>query len=292
MKISAVRTGWARHLEGWPVGLAIVSAAALSALLVVPRHVEPAGVPRPVIDRVEQRLNEQREAARRERALGGLPLEVRSVGEAFRRFGQASAGGQAAPELLRAQLRRLARAAIDQAGDEALLNLRALQTQLFVQAAPRSDVEPTAELNELGGRLLATGRHNGWWAPSPGAASREEQETLFRVYWADTLELHRHPFAPTLNEWRVYYRFLLSQPVRTGTERDQDLQLRLGYVAALARNDLDYPQHLARGVLLYQRGAPADAAAEFAAHLAQHPDGPWTLRVKNYLAACGAALSE
>jgi hypothetical protein len=292
MKISAVRTGWARHLEGWPVGLAIVSAAALSALLVVPRPVEPDGVPPPVIDRVEQRLNAQRERARAGLAHAGLPLEVRSVGESFRRFGQASAGGQAAPELVQAQLHRLVRAAIDQAGDDALLNLRALQTQLFVQAVARSDAEPTAELSELGGGLLALGRKSGWFPPSPTAAGREELETLFRVYWADALELHRHPFAPTLNEWRVYYRFLLSQPVRSGRERDQDLQRRLGYVADLARNDLDYPVHLARGVLLYQRGAPADAAAELAAHLEQHPDGPWTLRVKNYLAACGAALSE
>jgi hypothetical protein len=292
MKISAVRTGWARHLEGWPVGLAIVSAAVLSALLVVPRQVEPRWVPPPVIDRVEQRASEQQEMTRRQLALAGLPLEVRSVGEAFRRLGQASAAGQAAPELLQAQLRRLARTAIERAGEESLLSLRALETQLFVQAVARSDAEPTAELRELGGALLARGRRNGWFAPSPTAATRAELETLFRVYWADALDLRRHPFAPTLNEWRVYYRFLLAQPVRTGPEREQDLQLRLGYVAALARNDLAYPLHVARGVLLYQRGAPADAAAEFAAHLEQHPDGPWTLRVKNYLAACGAALSE
>jgi hypothetical protein len=133
---------------------------------------------------------------------------------------------------------------------------------------------------------------SGWFAPNPAAANRQELETLFRVYWADALELRRHPFAPTLNEWRVYYRFLLSRPLRAGAERDQDLQLELGYVAALARHDLDYPAHLARGVLLYQRGAVADAAAELQAHLEQHPDGPWTLRAKNYLAACGAALSE
>jgi hypothetical protein len=292
MKISAIRTGWARHLEGWPAGLAIVSAAALSALLVVPRQVEPAAVPPPVIDRVEQRSSEQQEAARLERALAGLPLEVRSVGEALRHFGQASAGGQAAPELVQAQLRRLVQTALERVGDDALLNLRALQTQLFVAALAHSEVEPTDELSELGGSLLALGRKNGWFAPSPTAADRAELETLFHLYWADALELRRHPFAPTLNEWRVYYRFLLAQPVRTGAERDQDLQLRLGYVAALARNDVDYPVHLARGVLLYQRGAPAEAAAEFVAHLEQHPDGPWTLRVKNYLAACGAALSE
>jgi hypothetical protein len=292
MKISVMRAGLARHLEGWPAGLAIVSAAALSALLVVPRRVEPDWVPPPRIDRVEQQLSTQLEGARLSRARGGLSLPARSVGEAFRRFGQANAAGNAA-ELLSAQLRRLAQELIDQAGADALLDLRALQTELFVRAMQVSlDTQPTAEQTELGGSLIALGRARGWFAPPPTGPSREELETLFHVYWADALALRRYPFAPTLNEWRVYYRFLLSRPLRAGSERDQDLQLQLGYVAALARQDLDYPAHLARGVLLYQRGAAADAAAELQAHLEQHPDGPWTLRAKNYLAACGAALSE
>jgi hypothetical protein len=275
------------------MGLAIVSAAALSALLVVPRGVEPEWVPPPVIDRVEQRLYEVTERARRERVRAGLSLELRSVGEAFRRFGRASFAADSVPDVAHAQLLRLAQVALDQEGEESLLSLRALETELFVQAMlSSSDSEPTSDRIELGGHFFAVGRRRGWFAPSPSAARPEELRTLFRVYWADALELRRHPFAPTLNEWRVYYRFLLAQPSPAEAERDQDLQLKLGYVAALVRHDLEYPSHLARGVLLYQRGSPAEAAAEFTAHLQQHPDGAWTLRVKNYLAACGAALSE
>jgi len=293
MKIAEIRAVLARNLEGWPVGLAIVSAALLSALLVVPRRVDPVWVPPPIIDRVEQRLNAQAEDARRAQARAGLPLAVRSVGEAFRRFAAASFASTAEPTLQREQLRRLARAAIEQSGEEGLLLLRAVQTELFVAAMQaRSDSEPTPDRTSLGGSMFNLGRKRGWFAPSPTAASREELETLFRIYWAEALELRGPPFAPTLNEWRVYYRFLLAQPVRSGPDRDQDLALQLGYVAALARHDLDYPAHLARGVLLFQRGAAADAAAEFLAHLDQHPDGPWALRAKNYLAACGAALSD
>jgi len=293
MKIAEIRAVLARNLEGWPVGLAIVSAALLSALLVVPRRVDPVWVPPPIIDRVEQRLNAQAEDARRAQARAGLPLAVRSVGEAFRRFAAASFASTAEPTLQREQLRRLARAAIEQSGEEGLLLLRAVQTELFVAAMQaRSDSEPTPDRTSLGGSMFNLGRKRGWCAASPTAASREELETLFRIYWAEALELRGPPFAPTLNEWRVYYRFLLAQPVRSGPDRDQDLALQLGYVAALARHDLDYPAHLARGVLLFQRGAAADAAAEFLAHLDQHPDGPWALRAKNYLAACGAALSD
>ncbi|HEU4578313.1 MAG TPA: hypothetical protein VFS67_08665 [Polyangiaceae bacterium] len=293
MKIAGIRAGLARHLEGWPVGLAIVSAALLSALLVVPRRVEPVWVPPPVIDRIEQRQNAQLEEERRARARSGLPLAVRSVGEAFRRFAAASFASTAEPALQRDQLRRLARAALEQSGAEGLLQLRALQTELFVQAMQaRSDSEPTPDRTSLGGSMFNLGRNRGWFAPSPTAAHRDELETLFRIYWADALDLHAAPFAPTLNEWRVYYRFLLAQPIRPGPDREQDLSLQLGYVAALARHDLDYPAHLARGVLLFQRGAVAEAASEFLAHLEQHPDGPWALRAKNYLAACGAALSD
>ena len=293
MKIADIRVGLARNLEGWPVGLAIVCSALLSALLVVPRRVEPVWVPPPVIDRVEQRRSAESDAERRARARAGVPLAVRSVGEAFRRFSEASFASSQQGELQHDQLRRLTQEALEQVGDEALLVLRALQTGLFVEAMrARSDSEPTPDRISLGGSMFNLGRQRGWFAPSPTAASPEVLETLFHIYWAETLELRRPPFAPTLNEWRVYYRFLLAQPIRPGPDRDQDLALQLGYVAALARHDLDYPAHLARGVLLFQRGAPADAAAEFVAHLQQHPDGPWALRAKNYLAACGALLSD
>jgi hypothetical protein len=290
-------SGWqgalARHLEGWPSALLVVSIAALSALLVVPRQVEPQWVPPPRVDRREQRQLHEREAQRSTRARAGLPLELRAVGEAFRRFGRIATAEDAGPDLARREL--LDRLAVAQSkhGDEPLLELRALQTELFVAAmATSSDSEPTPERVELGGSLFALGVKRGWFAPGPNRARPDELGTLFRVYWADVLRLRRHPFAPTLNEWRAYYRFLLSQPNRNAQTRAHDLQLALGYVAALVREDLDYPSYLARGVLLYQQGNLQEAAAQLLAHLQQHPDGPWTLRAKNYLAACGAALSE
>ena len=285
--------GFRRHLEGWPVGLAIVSAALLSSVLVVPRRVEPELIPPPVIDRIEQAELDAREQSRSARARAGLPKDVRAVGEAFRRFGRASFDSPEPPLLVQRQLQRLAQVVIVDYGDDALLDLRALQTDLFVQALLEgSDAEPALEQRELGGRLLVTGRQRGWFAPSSTAAGRDELASLFHVHWMEALGLLRHPYAPTLNEWRVYYRFLLSRPSLEGPEREGDLQRKLGYVAALAQHDQGYPSHLARGVLLYQRGSAAAAAAEFEAHLRDCPDGAWTLRAKNYLAACGALLSE
>lgn len=275
------------------MGLAIVSAALLSSVLVVPRRVEPELIPPPVIDRIEQAETQALEQARSARARAGLPRDVRAVGEAFRHFGRASSDNVETSQAVQRQLRRLAQVALAGYGNDALLDLRALQSELFVQALfESSDAEPTLEQRELGGQLLVTGRQRGWFAPSPTAAGRDELAVLFHVHWAEALGLRQHPYAPTLNEWRVYYRFLLSQPSPSGAERDGDLQRKLGYVAALAQHDQGYPSHLARGVLLYQRGSAAAAAAEFEAHLRDSPDGAWTLRAKNYLAACGALLSE
>ena len=289
--------GLRRHLEGWPLGLGVVLTTALTAALTVPRKVEPDFVPAPVIDRTEQRRELDVERERAERAKAGLPLEVRSVGEAFRRFG-AAALREDAPAILpqlSAQLRRLTDVAIERRGNEKLLELRAVQAELFIAAMVRrrSDGAPDAELRELGGKLLASGLERAWFEPHPGAADELELGGLFRIYWAETLGLaRRHPFAPTLNEWRAHYRFLLARPLAAGEQRAGDVQRRLGYVAALAQHDQDYPARLARGGLFYQRGAYAESAGELQAHLARFPDGPWTLRARNYLAACGATLTE
>jgi hypothetical protein len=286
--------GLRRHLEGWPVGVWLVFVCALSAALVVPRKVEPLLIPPPIIDRVEQRERREAEQLRAERARAGLPLEVRSVGEAFRRVGQAGSDAAGAVDQFRNQLRRLAAVALERHGDEKLLELRALQGELFARALrPPSGGEPAPAAHELGGSLFRLGSRQGWFWPSPTAASADELRSLFQIYWAETLGWEgRHPYAPTLNEWRVYYRFLLARPAPDGPDRDSDLQRKLGYVAALAQHDREYPAHLAQGVLLYQIGAYAESAAELGQHLSQQPDGRWALRARNYLAACGAALSE
>lgn len=283
-----------RHLEGWPVASFIVFACALSAALVVPRKVEPELIPPPVIDRQEQRRELGSEALRAERARAGLPVEVRSVGEAFRRLGRAVWERKGNVPQLEAQLRRLAEVAVERHGAEKLLELRALQSELLVRAVRAHSVgEPALELQELGGSLLQIGLPRGWLGDGPTAADDPELGTLFRWYWTDALGLgQRHPYGPTLNEWRVYYRFLLSQPMAELAAREEDVARKLGYVAALARHDREYPARLARGVLLYQRGAYAESAGQLRAHLAHEADGRWALRARNYLAACGAALSE
>lgn len=287
------RRGWQRHLEGWPLGVWVVAVSALTALLVVPRDVPPVDLPLPAVDRQLEHGAAELDAARAERARAGLPIDVRSVGEAFRRQGLAAfSRRELVPQLLR-PLRRWAAEVLARHGAEPLLELRALQTELLLRAFEERPAEPSREVLELAGGLLEPGLARGWYARPPAGAHDAELATLFRVYWANVLGLsEHHPFAPSLNEWRAYYRFLLRRPIPPPPDRDGDLARKLEYVAALAQHDQDYPAHLARGILSYQRGAPAEAAMELTAHLERHPDGPWALRARNHLAACGALLTE
>jgi hypothetical protein len=56
--------------------------------------------------------------------------------------------------------------------------------------------------------------------------------------------------------------------------------------------DPAYPMAIARGVAFYQRHQYAEAARSFAQWLEAHPDGPWTLRTRNYLRASIAGEEE
>lgn len=284
--------GWQRHLEGWPLGVWVVIVSVLSALLVVPRDVPPVDLPLPAVDRVLEQDAAELDAARAVGARAGLPLDVRSVGEAFRRHGLAAFSQPELVPQLQRPLQRWAAEALARHGAEPLLELRALQTELLLQAFEERPAEPPREVIELAGGLLAPGLTRGWFAPPPEGADDAELATLFRVYWAKVLNLSQHPFTPSLNEWRAYYRFLLRRPMLRAPHRDGDLARKLEYVAALAEHDQDYPAHLVRGILSYQRGAPGEAAMELSVHLERHPDGPWALRARNHLAACGALLAE
>lgn len=285
--------GWRRHFDGWQLGLWVVGVCGLTALLVVPRNVPPVDLPLSTIDRLEQRRDRERESERAERARAGLPFDVRSVGEALRRHGRAAFADPALVPQLAGQLRRLAADAVQRQGVDRLLELRALQTELLLRALEGRPAAPPPDAVELAGGLLEAGLRRGWFAPPPAGADDAEIETLFRLYWGTQLGLGaHHPFAPSLNEWRVYYRFMLARPVPEGPERDADVVRKLESVAALSQHDRDYPAELARGILLYQRGAPAESARHLQAHLERFPDGPWTLRARNHLAACGALLIE
>lgn len=282
-------------LNGWQSGVVAVGLAALAAILLVPLPATPHVVPAPTVDR-----REELDVAMRDRALAAtgqdqpLPFAVRLVGERWRRLGAATAQGQrerAGRELT--ELRLALQEARARHGEPPLLTLRAIQTELFLAALIRWEatghVEP--DLTELGGDFLTVAARNCWTRQGRLRLSEAERRTLFRLRWGElTGAGERPPFAPSLNEWRAYFRFLLAHPERPASLSPTPVgravaQRRLLYVEALARRDPTYPASFARGVLWAQLGNSTAAMGAFQTHLddpSQRLLRPWA---RNHVAA-------
>lgn len=280
-----------RHLEGWPLVPISVGMALIAIALVVPRPIEPDAIPLPRIDRAEQRAAALDDARRADEAEHQrLPFDVRSVGEVLRRYGAATSASQDQSASLELEgLRQTARRALASVGPEPLLRLRAVQTRLFVAAVhawSHTGVE-NDDLKQLGGGFIAHAIQSGWVTPDRRLfATADEQALLFRLRWtalvgfADTM-----PFRPSLNDWRAYYRFLIEHPeFSANSDSDRVTRRRLQYVEALTRHDSQYLADLARGALYVRLGDYPAAVNALRTHLADHPDGPWALRARNYLA--------
>jgi hypothetical protein len=287
--------GWHHHLEGWQLAVVAVGMALGAAILAVPRAVPPDAIPLPRVDRVGEARAEARERALARRAAATpLPFLVRAAGEAFRRFGVAEAKEDAseARALSEALVARVAEAR-RRHGDEALLSLRAVQSELFVRAVTRwaASRGPDAELDELGGSFVRRAEESGFIAAHRQIAiDADALATIFTIRWTKLAGLiDVFPFAPSLNEWRLYYRTLLTHPALRPEGRragpSGETEILAAVVDALSRRDPDYPALLARGILEHWAGHYSNAAALFSAHLASNPSGPWRLRAQNYLLA-------
>jgi hypothetical protein len=278
------KRGLSRHFEGYELALLVVGLVACVALLVVPRATEPDVLPTPRVDHAEARHLAELDAQRAKQAESkALPYEVRGVGEAFRAFGLAGAAKNALAmsDKLRV-LRRTTAEARQAHGDEPLLRLESIQTELFVQALARweSGADTKREIEELGGDFLDKRR---WSNERRFLMSETERRTLFRVRWVDLLGLRTvSPFVPSANEWRIYYGFLLEHPEHA--EAHARAEEQLSYVAAVERVDLTFPGLFARGVLYYRLGNYDRSAEAFRGHLSRNPTGPWRLRAQNHLA--------
>jgi hypothetical protein len=284
---SAAQAGaFRRHLQGYELGLLTLGMVLTCALLALPRASIPNTLPLPRTNHAEAGAS-----ARHERELAtlaeaeGLPFEVRAVGESIRHFGRSvSEGIDTAHD--RDDVRERWRVALAKGQEPLLLRLRAVQTEFFLAALEQFErgSKPSRDLQELGADFVSNARANGWFEPSGRCVADEDtRRVLFRMHWADLIEKRgTFPYAPSLNEWRIYYRFLLLHPVSSHAGASADAE-RVRVVAALGRKDPDYPASFARGYLLYRLEDRESAAIAFRAHLAQHESGPYALLARNYL---------
>jgi hypothetical protein len=284
-------TGWHRHFEGWQTGAVLVISAAVAALLIVPHAQVSQELPLPVIDRLAERramLAEQELAAQARNA--PLPYEVRAVGEAIRRQGALRAGGDMqAAEWSASDVRDAAQQALTKHGPQPLLQLRALQLQMFLGATTEFKLPAGQDVRELGGEFLELAKGGGWIEGDRLLADPAELRAWFVIRWGALAHLTEMPaFAPTLTDWRTYYTFLLRPDHHPHASDQELLDYRVRVIGALAQHDPDYPLDLALGILATQRGDYGAAASSLRRFLQGHPEGPWVLRARNTLKATGS----
>ena len=295
----AAGPGFARYFEGWELGGITLALVLSTALLAVPRASVPDVFPVPLVDVGEARATRLRLAQLADRAQReGLPFETRAVGDAVRRLGLVLSGRPGDVEHLRRVLNERVQLALAAKQQAPLARLRAVQVRLFLSAvaAHVPGSKPSDELAALGGDFTSRATSNGWLGPRGFTGSEDELCTLFVMRWSQLTRLRDEPeLKPSLAELRRYYRFLLLYP-----ERGQGLdapsieraELRLRYVAALARQDGEYPAALARGSLLAQLGRAPEAVQALSGHLAQTGVAEWKLRARNQLLYAADGRSE
>jgi hypothetical protein len=197
------------------------------------------------------------------------------------------------------------------AGRDELLDLRAVQLDEFMLEVHRLAVPGGAspELGELAGNFLQSMRADGWYDGRSLLPGDDVLRVMFKEMWNVLVGLQQRPdMALTLDEVRLLYAFYLRYPHRSramraglgpsdagpGREPDRAERVaieawRIERIGRLAALDPAYPADFARGISRYRAGAFEASASCFRAWLRDHPDGPWTLRARNYLRAAEQA---
>ncbi len=303
--------GWERHVEGWQAGALAVFLAGTAALLAVPRVVPVWEIPEPNVRPEVLAAGLQVDVARARAVAtraehGELDHDVRVLGDAVRAFGRAEAeDDEVALEQAHRRTVQASRAAIAR-DPEAVLGLRAFQTRAFVAEvrAFEGSGRASAELAELAGPFARSLVAYRWYDAGARRIVPDEAalRALYKKRWNDVTGLAGPAFALSIDEERALLRFLIAHPAlalakvapdaepevvcaRAVADEVATNQRRLDKIRELARLDATFPGALAEGVVLFRLGRFEAAAIAFERHLSAFPDGPWTLRARNYLKA-------
>jgi hypothetical protein len=296
--------------------------AAVLAILLLPRRVVPEDLPLPELDgrAVRREVTADEERATRAHAVP-LSADVRALGSAIRAFNTAEAEDEKETVLTdaRAAINRAVLGVVGKGRDDDLLALRAVQMEEFLAEVRRfeSTGKASAELDALGGTFIRRMRRVGWCEGHAVVLNDLERRAAFKSTWNTLIQLDRSPALTLSNqETRALYRLYIthphpSEPQRAALtvarsqakdaatcariddgERAATLAWLLPKIAEYAAIDPTYPADIARGIIAYKRHQYADAGRWFSQWLEKHPNGPWTLRTRNYLRASTLAEEE
>jgi hypothetical protein len=117
---------------------------------------------------------------------------------------------------------------------------------------------------------------------------RDARIALFKRRFGEVTGLKQPPFELSLDESRALYALFFSHPLTPDPDGEHERstwQWVARRVEEFSAIDKSYPADLARGMVLLRLDDPAGAELSLRRHLAEHPDGPYTLRARNHLSA-------
>lgn len=270
-----------------PVLLAIALLSAAGTFIASPRPTAPQLLPLPHFDVAVAERFEDKQTERAARVLkDGLPHASRVIGEQVRRLGFQIYQRTHVDQKLVSGLRNDVNMHVKRAGLDALLDLRALQSELFVEAV-RASLKaqgPNDDLKELGGEfphLLYSA-----WLKDDGSCvlSTGMLRLMFRNHFNRITGLSSHPlFQLSLEEIRRYYSTLLEFPPTSPGDVRGAAAMQLRYAEALAQADPSFDARPLRGILYLRLHQPGHASRLFEAFLEEHPHGRFSHLVRNQL---------
>jgi TolA-binding protein len=317
-RADAARRSGQREQGAFALVLVPIAVGIVLGVFLFPRRALPDSVPLPLADRSElvRIARADRDLAARA-TVEPLSSDVRTLGSALRRFHELEAHDASTVEIGKA------REAIDGAlhdaavaGNGALLELRAAQLELFMTEVKRFETtgQESTELQSVAGGFVRRMRLEGWCEGRRLLVDDFQLRALFKEMWSAFLGLDRSvPFALSLDEERAIYALYLSQPHPPQAARDAAAAARRGardaaecaaaaqaearatekwrldHVEQISRIDPTYPGAYARGVANLRAGNVLAAEKAFDEWVQAHPDGPYSLRAKNFLRLAVAA---
>jgi len=288
----------AKIFEGWQLLVVTFVVAWGTALVVVPRPVEPRDLPVP---RIEPRSATSIRDRDRDLAasLQTRPLDtkLRRLGTAVRTVGKYEETSDPQLSTARDEAKDAAKDALRLSGPD-VLRLRAYQTERFLEelAGWVRTGQSSDELVELGGSVVRSFQATGWIVTENGKRrvllGDLALRAAYKKRWNEVTGVTADTLAVTVDEQRAFLAFAIEHPARPPANAGlgnavamYQNQMTLNKIEDLAKIDPSYPVLFAKGIVFYRLASYANAATAFGRYLEETPNGPYAVRAANFLKA-------
>jgi hypothetical protein len=267
----------AKALDGWQLLVVTLVVAWGTALIVVPRPVEPRDLPVPRIEpRSAMSIRDRDRDLAASIQTRPLDAKLRRLGTAVRTVGKYEDSSDPQLSTARDEAKDAAKDALRLSGPD-VLRLRAYQTERFLEELSswvRSG-QSTGELVELGGSVLRSFQATGWIVAENGKRrvllGDLALRAAYKKRWNEVTGITADALAISVDEQRAFLAFTIEYPARPPSSAGlgnavamYQNQMTLNKIDELEKIDPTYPALFAKGIVFYRLASYANAATAFA----------------------------